>query len=129
GQYNRPYDMVPKSMLGNIWSEDNPNAYFPRYRGYVALQSSRELSVVQTRYLQSVAYIRLKNLRLGYNFSGDWLKAVGIQSTHIYISGGNLWSWSPLYKHENSFDVANIYGEDQDAQAAARITGGIEGGI
>jgi len=63
GQYNRPYNNIPKSMLGNIWSEDNPDAYFPRYRGYVALQSSRELAVTQTRYLQNVAYIRLKNLR------------------------------------------------------------------
>jgi hypothetical protein len=33
GQYNRPYNKVPKSQLGNIWSPENPDAYFPRYRG------------------------------------------------------------------------------------------------
>ncbi len=129
GQYNRPYDMVPKSMLGEIWSEENPDTYFPRYRGYVALQSSRELAVVQTRYLQNVAYIRLKNLRLGYDFSGDWLSRAKIQRAQLYVSGVNLWSWSPLYKYENSFDVGNIYGEDQDSNAAIQITGGIGGGI
>ncbi len=124
GQYNRPYNMIPKSMVGNIWSEDNPNTYFPRYRGYVALQSSRELAVVQTRYLQNVAYVRLKNLRLGYKFSGDWLKAISLQDARVYVSAENLWSWSPLYKHTKSFDVAGIYGSDQDVDAAANIPGG-----
>ena len=129
GQYNRPYDLIPKSMLGNIWSEDNPDAYFPRLRGYVALQSSRELAVVQTRYLQNVAYVRLKDLRIGYQLPVNWISKARIKNAQLYLSGVNLWSWSPLYKHQNSFDVANIYGEDQDSEAATRIPGGIQGGI
>src|SRR5690606_30196626 len=28
GQYNRPYNNIPASMIGNIWSEENPDAYF-----------------------------------------------------------------------------------------------------
>lgn len=119
GQYNRPYNNIPVSMLDQIWSEENPNAYFPRYRGYVALQSTRELSVVQSRYLQNVAYIRLKNLQIGYSFSPSFLSAAKINATRIYISAENLWSWSPLYKHTKSFDVANIYGEDAEAKSAA----------
>jgi hypothetical protein len=102
-------------MIGNIWSEDNPNAYFPRYRGYVALQSSRELSVVQTRYLQNVAYIRLKNLQVGYNLPASLISAVKMQNARIYVSTENLWSWSPLYKHTKNFDVAAIYGKDGEA--------------
>jgi hypothetical protein len=62
GQYNRPYESVPAYMMKNVWSATNPNAYFPRYRGYVALSGTRELAVAQTRYLQNAAYIRLKNL-------------------------------------------------------------------
>jgi TonB-linked SusC/RagA family outer membrane protein len=115
GQYSRPYSNVPSSMIGNIWSEDNPNAYFPRYRGYVALQSSRELSVVQTRYLQNVAYIRLKNLQVGYNLPASLISAVKMQNARIYVSTENLWSWSPLYKHTKNFDVAAIYGKDGEA--------------
>lgn len=129
GQYNRPYDMIPNSMIGNIWSEENPDTYFPRLRGYVALQSSRELAVVQSRYLQNVAYVRLKNIRIGYNLPINWVSKARIQAARLYVSGTNLWSWSPLYEHQNSFDVANIYGEDQDSEAATRIPGGIQGGI
>lgn len=123
GQYNRPYNNIPASMIGNIWSEDNPNAYFPRYRGYVALQSTRELSVVQTRYLQNVAYLRLKNLQVGYNFPHNITSAIKMQAARIYLSAENLWCWSPLYKHTKNFDVGNIYGEDQEAKAAANSGG------
>ena len=123
GQYNRPYNNIPKSMIGEIWSEDHPNAYFPRYRGYVALQSTRELSVVQTRYLQNVAYLRLKNLQVGYNFNPAFLTGLKIQTARIYVSAEDLWSWSPLYKHTKNFDVANIYGEDREAEAAAASGG------
>ena len=115
GQYSRPYGNIPSSMLENIWSEDNPNAYFPRYRGYVALQGSRELSVVQTRYLQDVSYVRLKNLQIGYNLPNKLLSSVKMQNARIYVSGENLWSWSPFYKHTNSIDVGSIYGEDREA--------------
>ncbi len=52
---------IPKDFLTDVWSEDNPDAYFPRPRGYVALDvNPRELSKPNTRYLQNVAYCRLK---------------------------------------------------------------------
>ena len=123
GQYNRPYNNIPSSMIGNIWSEDNPNAYFPRYRGYVALQSTRELSVVQTRYLQNVAYIRLKNLQLGYNFPKKVIQPIKMDAARIYLTAENPWTWSPLYKHTKNFDVGNIYGQDSEAQSAASSGG------
>lgn len=119
GQYNRPYNNIPKSMLGQIWSEENPNTYFPRYRGYVALQSTRELSVVQTKYLQNVAYVRLKNLQVGYNFPKSLIANMNMEAARVYLSGENLFSWSPLYKRTKNFDVSNIYGADKDAHDAA----------
>src|SRR5258708_2135007 len=67
GQYNRPYESVPAYMMQNVWTPTNTNAYFPRYRGYVALSGTRELAVAQTRYLQNAAYIRLKTLSFSYS--------------------------------------------------------------
>ncbi|MBC8617042.1 TonB-dependent receptor [Parabacteroides faecis] len=119
GQYNRPYNNIPVSMLGDIWSEENPTAYFPRYRGYSALQGFSQMAVAQTRYLQNAAYVRLKNLQIGYNLPKSWIAATHMQSARIYLSGENLWSWSPLYKHTKNFDVGSIYGEDTEAKATA----------
>ena len=114
GQYNRPYNNMPKFQLGKIWSEDHPNAYFPRYRGYVASSSSRELGAVQTRYLQNVAYIRLKNIQLGYTLPKRLISKLGMQELKVYLSGENLWCWSPLYRKTKDIDVASIYGSDRD---------------
>ncbi len=114
GQYNRPYNDMPKHHLGNIWTEDNPNAYFPRYRGYVAQNSSGELRVEQTKYLQNVAYIRLKNIQVGYTLPHSLISKINMQQARVFLSGENLWSWSPLYKHTKSMDVGGIYGSDRD---------------
>ncbi len=115
GQYNRPYNNMPKWQLDNIWSEDNPDSYFPRYRGYIAQGAGRELSTVQSRYIQNVAYIRLKNIQIGYNIPQSIMQKVSFLSkAKIYFSGENLWSWSPLYKKTKDFDVENIGGSDQE---------------
>jgi TonB-linked SusC/RagA family outer membrane protein len=121
GQYNRPYNNIPKYQLGKIWSEDNPNAYFPRYRGYVAASTSRELGATQTRYLQNVAYIRLKNIQFGYSLPQHLIKKLKMQEVRIYFTGENLWCWSPLYRVTRDIDVASIYGSDTD------LSGGTSG--
>jgi TonB-linked SusC/RagA family outer membrane protein len=113
GQYNRPYNRLPKSHLGKIWSEENPDAYFPRYRGYISQNGSATLAQAQTKYLQNVAYIRLKNIQLGYNLPQTLINRVGIGSARVYVSAENIWTWSPLYKVTKDLDVENIGGSDR----------------
>ena len=113
GQYNRPYNYAFKSQLDDIWSASNPNAYFPRYRGYVAQNGSGELHATQSKYLQNVRYIRLKNAQIGYNLPKEWMKRMHIQSAKIYLSGENLWTASPLYKYTKAMDVEGIHGSDR----------------
>ena len=113
GQYNRPYNKIPTWHLGNIWSEENPNAYLPRYRGYTAQNGSGELAQAQTRYLQNAAYIRLKNIQLGYNLPSSWVRRVGMSTARVFVSGENIWTWSPLYRRTRDIDIENIGKSDQ----------------
>ncbi len=108
GQYNRPYNKIPTWQIGNIWSEENPNAYLPRYRGYVAQNGSGELYQNQTKYLQNAAYIRMKNIQIGYTLPLPLVKRVGMNHLRLFITGENLWSWSPLYKITRDLDVENL---------------------
>ncbi len=108
GQYNRPYQYLMKSQVGHIWSETNPNAYWPRYRGYVASASGGELVAKQTKYLQSVAYVRLKNIQVGYNLPKGWATKAHLTNAKLYLSGENLWTASPFYKHNHAEDVESI---------------------
>lgn len=113
GQYNRPYNQMPKWHLNNYWTEENPDAYLPRYTGYY-YPFYKGNFVANTRYLQNIAYIRLKNIQIGYNIPSKILKSVGLSSAKIYFSGENIWTWSPLYKHTKDIDVVNVHGSDSD---------------
>lgn len=110
GQYNRPYNNLPVWHLNNYWTEDNPGAYFPRYAGY----NGSLKTTVQTRYLQNAAYVRLKNLQVGYNFPQHIVSKLKLQGLRAGLSAENLWTWSPLYKRTKDIDVANIGASDPD---------------
>ena len=108
GQYNRPYNYAMQSQVGHIWSEDNPNAYWPRYRGYSAQSAGGELVAQQTKYLQNVAYLRLKSIQVGYSIPSSLVQRWKLSAIRFYVSGENLFSWSPLYKVTKDIDVENI---------------------
>jgi hypothetical protein len=108
GQYNRPYNPLPRWHLDNHWTPENTDAYLPRYVGRVANRSGGILrNNPQTAYLQNIAYIRLKNFQFGYNLPSTLISKIGAESAKIYISGENLWTWSPLYKITKDLDVEN----------------------
>lgn len=110
GQYNRPYNNLPAWHVDNYWTEENTDGYLPRYAGY----NTSLKQTTQSRYLQNVAYLRLKNIQIGYNFPKSVTTKMKVQGLRIGLSGENLFTWSPLYKHTKDIDVGNIYGSDPD---------------
>jgi TonB-linked SusC/RagA family outer membrane protein len=113
GPYNRPYNRVPSEMVDKIWSEANPDTYFPRLRGYIAQGTGRSLNVTQTRYLLNAAYIRMKNLQIGYILPSNITNTLKMSQARLYVSGENLFTWSPMYKYTHNLDVENIQGSDR----------------
>ncbi|MGN0048957.1 MAG: TonB-dependent receptor [Bacteroides sp.] len=102
GPYSFPsLSFIHKDFESNCWSEDNRGGYFPRQRGYQSY-SGGSLSVPTDRYLQNAAYLRLKNLTVGYNVPLKSKKV--IQSLRVYFSGENLWYTSPMKKYSKTID-------------------------
>ncbi|WP_332369433.1 hypothetical protein [Spirosoma telluris] len=104
---------MPEWQLGNIWTPENPDAYLPRYRGYVAQNGSGELAQAQTKYLQSIAYLRMKNIQIGYNLPRPLIQKVGMSSARIFVSGENLLTWARLYKRTKDLDIENTAPSDR----------------
>jgi hypothetical protein len=100
-------------MVSEIWSQENPNTYFPRLRGYIAQGSGRSLTSVQTKYLQNVAYVRLKNVQVGYNLPKRWIERIKMTQARLYVTAENIWTYSPMYKITHNLDVENIQGSDR----------------
>lgn len=104
--YRRP-TFIPEGFGANCWSEENPNAYFPRRRAQLVKNS-----VTNDRYLQNAAYLRLKNLAIGYTipFKTDFIK-----KCRVYFNGENLAYWSPMKKNCTTVDpevaTTSAYGD------------------
>jgi TonB-linked SusC/RagA family outer membrane protein len=86
----------------DYWSVDNTNAYYPR-----PLFGNTKNQVNQTRYLQSAAYMRCKNMQLGYSLPKTVLAHAGISSCRIYVSVDNLFTITSL---SSIFDPEAITG-------------------
>ena len=104
GPYNRPYGYQPTYLINNHWTEEKPDAYFPRFRGYTALGTKRSLGAPQTRYLQDASYIRLKNITLTYNLAPSVLSKLKLTKAQLYLTGQNVLTYSNLFKHAPNFD-------------------------
>ena len=77
--------------------EDNPlganlDAYYPR----PLFSGEGKNQYTQTRYLQNAAYLRLKNIQLGYTLPSSIVNKAGMQNVRFYISGDNLLTLSEI---------------------------------
>ena len=110
GPYSLGYPtFLAKNFLDNCWSEDNPNAYFPRPRSNVASNGSGELGRVNDRYIQNIRYLRFKNLTVGYALPKKLISHIGLEGLRIYFSGENLAYWSPITKVTDHLDPESCF--------------------
>lgn len=97
--YTSQWDTPLKSSL-NYWTEDNKDAYFPR-------PSWNNDGNRQTgdRYLQNAAYMRLKNITIGYTVPKIHLEKLFISKLRFFVSGENLFTITDLI---DSFDPETL---------------------
>ena len=84
-----------KDADGRIVTPANHNAFYPR-----PINMGNEIDAlnmrIQDRYLLNMAYLRLKNITLGYTVPSEMLKKFWIQKARIYIAAENLYTWDHL---------------------------------
>ena len=113
GLYGFPASsFIPSNYEDITWSEDNRNTYFPRRRGYQT-SSAAAAYVTNDYYLQDASYIRLKNITLSYEIPFERSRV--LDKCRVYVTGENLWYWSPMKKHCKYVDpevaVSSAYGD------------------
>jgi len=97
GPFSRPYmSFIPTDFTEKLWSPEHPDSYFPRLRGYIALNNGGSLKEANDKYVQDLAYIRLKSLIIGYSLPASLLSRAKISRCRIYFSGENLLTFSKL---------------------------------
>lgn len=87
---------VPLSYERDYWTQQHTDAYYARLR-FGGGGNYR----VQTKYLQNAAYIRMKNIALGYSLPARLVSRAKLQRARVYISGENLYE---ITKVQTGFD-------------------------
>lgn len=87
----------------DYWSTENPDGYYPR----PCFNNSKDQQV-QTRYLQNAAYVRMKNIQLGYTLPKSITNKAGMSSVRLYLSGDNLVTLSDMI---SIFDPETLGGD------------------
>ncbi|HCC69947.1 MAG TPA: hypothetical protein DEQ09_02160 [Bacteroidales bacterium] len=74
----------------------NPDAYFPRPYAQYWGQNAKNFAYPTDHLLQSGAFLRLKNLQIGYNLPSNIVQKIFMKSARIYVSGENLLTFTKL---------------------------------
>ena len=93
--YNTADGAIAKPFCTDYWTKDNPNAFYPRpwNQGNEAnLYNMRQ----QDRYLLNMAYLRVKNITLGYTLPANLLNKYWIQKVRIYVAAENFLTFDNL---------------------------------
>ncbi|MBT1705716.1 SusC/RagA family TonB-linked outer membrane protein [Chryseosolibacter indicus] len=93
--FNAADGAMPQAFAGNFWREDRTNAFYPR--PYNQAGSSTTLNMQpQTRYLLNMAYLRIKNITLGYTLPLSLTQRVHLSKVRIYGSLENFFTFHHL---------------------------------
>ena len=68
-------------------SAENPNGKTPR------LTSANKNNWYDSSFwMKSAAYLRLKNIQLGYELPKSWMHRIGLNSAYLYVNAQNLFT-------------------------------------
>lgn len=110
----------PEEMAGDSRSwiaaglaNQNLNSQYPILQCWLADKNlgtginAMGLAIPQTKYMLNGAYMRLKNITVGYTLPIRWVSRIGLSKVRIYVSGDNLFEISKLKKYFDPEAVTN----------------------
>ena len=112
GSGARPF-FIGRTIFKNqldTWSPDNTDAKFPLL--LIDGSGTNPNNIVSDFWIKNGAYLRVKNVEIGYTLSSKVLEKVKINHVRLYLSGQNLFTISNAYKGydpENRVDGGNFY--------------------
>ncbi|EDM37012.1 hypothetical protein PBAL39_04418 [Pedobacter sp. BAL39] len=81
-------------------ADANTNSAYPVLQSWLAdANDGRGLDIPQTKYLLNGAYLRIKNVTLGYTLPSSLTKRLHISRLRIFASGENLYEFSSIKKY------------------------------
>lgn len=92
----------------NYWTPENTNPQFPR-----PMRGGGTNTHINSAFVQNGAYIRLKNLQIGYTIPERVLDKIKIEKVRVFFSGQDIWTaskmWYKYFDPESPNNVSYAY--------------------
>jgi TonB-linked SusC/RagA family outer membrane protein len=98
---------VKKDLLANSWTPEHPNAKYPRLD-----QNDTYSSAISSFYVEDGSYVRLRNLRLGYEVPKSMAR--WLARTRVYVQAENLFTITGYEGLDPALPAANVFGAAGD---------------
>lgn len=83
----------------DYWTSNNMNSFFPRLYETGTRNTNYSANVrSQTKYLTNGAYLRVKNLTLGYTIPSSITSKIGLSNFRVYVSAENPFTFDHMPK-------------------------------
>ncbi len=87
----------PKAVtLGNFWSEENPNAFYPKSSANGTIHGWNYQNSDAPYKKRKADYLKLKTINFGYTLPKALVEKAFLSKVHVYFSGNDLFSWDRM---------------------------------
>ena len=105
---------IAKKFTIDYWTPENTDAFYPRATN-MSNATDQWNMCKSDKYLLNMAYLRLKNITVGYTFPAAWTKKAFIQKARLYASVENLFTFdhlddTPVDPEASAFGTSDSYG-------------------
>jgi hypothetical protein len=87
-------------FIANSWTAQGDNAKYPSPYNTAAVGNTREAS---SMWVEDGSYIRLKNLRLGYDIPQGFANKLHVSSVNVYFILQNFFTWTNYSGYDPEF--------------------------
>lgn len=94
--YHFNYGMTMYEHQLDYWTPTNPDAAYPRLADNGSQSNTNNFRRGSDLYLFDAAYLRVKNIQLGYTIPTNLSQKVGAKKIRAYVSGQNLFTLSKI---------------------------------
>lgn len=105
-----------QSYIAAGLANQNLDAKYPVLQSWLAdknlgtsIDQAMGLAIPQTGYMLNAAYLRVKNITIGYTLPQEWVRKAKLSRVRVFVSGDNLCEWSgvkPYFDPESITDTS-----------------------
>jgi hypothetical protein len=110
------------------WTIDNPTSDYPRLtnrgnRYYTSTDVNGAVAGINSYFLKSNNYLRLKNIELGYNLPSEIGSKLGLSKFRLYVNALNLFTFDKIkvWDPESTNQSGNYYPQSRIINAGLRV--------